>query len=322
MPRVLITYFSQSGTTARVARRIAAGLEVAGHTVQTHNLSRATADHSPPPRLADVDLLGVGSPAHYYRLATPVSDFLANAARECPAIPAFGFLLYGAYSGWAGGILGRTLAARSGGCLGLFSCRGADRYLGYLRRGFLFSAGHPTAGELAAAQTFGEAIGHRARAGGDLRPARPTGPSTADRMDDPTGYAADEIADEIAHEIAERPLDWVYRMERALSAPFVSRHVYSRLFRVDAGRCTSCGACVRRCPRGNVTLSSRGLPTWGRDCLFCLYCQMICTEEAISSPVSWPPFEVLTSHNVKEAAADPGLDHALVDHSRGRTRIR
>ncbi|MHB0981201.1 MAG: 4Fe-4S binding protein [Thermoleophilia bacterium] len=97
--------------------------------------------------------------------------------------------------------------------------------------------------------------------------------------------------------------------------------MYSRLFRVDAGRCTSCGACVRRCPSGNVTLSFSGVPTWGRACLFCLYCQMVCTEEAISSPVTWLPFDALVAYNVRKAAADPSLDRARVVHEGGRTRI-
>lgn len=318
MSRVLIAYFSQGGTTARAARRIAAGLEATGHVVRLHNLSRATADHrasdrADPPRLEDYDLLGVGSPAHYYRLAAPVSDFLAASAAVCPGILTFGFLLYGSYSGWAGEILGRTLAARPGDCLGLFSCRGADRYLGYLRRGFLFSAGHPSAAELSAAEAFGAAIGYRARARLD--------PSSAGPPDQATSAPTSDPRNEMSAEIAEKRLSWVYRLERRLSTPLLSRHAYSRFFRVDADRCTSCGACARRCPTGNVTLSARGLPTWGRDCLFCLYCQMVCTEEAISSPLTWPPFEAFTSHNVREAAADPGLDRARVVHEGGRTRI-
>jgi len=290
MPRALIVYFSQGGTTARVARRIAAGLEESGHEVHLHNLSREAARLSETPNAREYDLLGVGSPTHYYRLPPPVADFLAGPACSADRIPTFGFLLYGTYSGWAGRALVRALGGEEESTLGFFSCRGADRYVGYLRKGHLFSPGHPTARELAAAETFGRAVGRGASA--------------------PAGT-----------QIVEEQLGWVYRLERHLTAPWLSRHVYSRLLRVNADRCTSCGACVRRCPTGNVTISPSGTPTWGRDCLFCLYCQLVCTEEAISSPVTWPPFDVLLSHNVRHAAADPDLDHVRVVHTSGRTHL-
>ncbi len=290
MRRALIAYFSQGGTTARVARRIAAGLEGSGHEVHLHNLSREAARRSETPDPREYDLLGVGSPTHYYRLPTPVTDFLAGPAHSARTVPTFGFLLYGTYSGWAGKTLVRALGGEERRSLGYFSCRGADRYVGYLRKGFLFSPGHPTAQELAAAEAFGRVVGRGASA-------------------------------RAGTQIVEERLSWVYRLERHLAAPWLSRHAYSRLLHVDAGRCTSCGACVRRCPTGNVTLSPAGTPTWGRDCLFCLYCQMVCTEEAISSPVTWPPFDVLLSHNVRHAAADQTLDHVRVTHKSGRTHL-
>ncbi|MHB0980345.1 MAG: flavodoxin family protein, partial [Thermoleophilia bacterium] len=184
MPRALVVYFSQGGTTARVARHVATGLEESGFSVHLHNLSQEAARRAAPPDPADYDLLGAGSPTHYYRLPSPVCDFLAahaqaRARADVPlraGIPTFGFLLCGTYSGWAGRSLSEGLDAQGGACIGLYSCRGADRYVAYLRKGYLFSAGHPTALELAEAHAFGLSVGLRAQEG-DTRgdPSKPAG---------------------------------------------------------------------------------------------------------------------------------------------------
>jgi len=115
--------------------------------------------------------------------------------------------------------------------LAAFSSRGTDRYVAYMRKGFLFSAGHPDETELAAAVAFGEDIGGR----------------------------------------------WLERdPEAMLTAPLL--------------------------PVGNISLGSDRRPNWGRECTLCLYCEMICPEEAIATPVGWPPFDAFIAHNVRAAA--------------------
>lgn len=303
MARALIVFLSLGGTTSRVARHISEGLRQVGIDADLLNLARPaarpapsrTAIHELQPAagplddmdIADYDLLGVGSPVHYYGASQPVMRFLRSLPR-LDGRDAFTFTLYGTYPGRTARELRIGLQERGATHLGAFSCHGAEHYVAYLRKGYQFSAGHPNQAELAAAKAFGEQVAR----GSSIVPLS-----------------------------AEDDVGWVYRFERLLAAPALTRQVYSRLFRVDRRRCTGCGACARRCPVGNITLDPDRRPHWGRECILCLYCEMICPEEAITSPIGLPPFDTFVTHNVRVAAADTDLDYARVAHERGRTRL-
>ncbi|UCG83996.1 MAG: flavodoxin family protein, partial [Dehalococcoidia bacterium] len=138
MPRCLIVYFSQSGTTARVAESIAAGLHSSDYEVDLFNING-----SPPPDFGGYDLLGIGSPVYYYRPPFNVSDYL----RSMPVIrglPVFVFMMYGTYRFDTGNRIRRALAGKGAREVGYFHAHGADLYPGYLKEGYLFSPGHPT----------------------------------------------------------------------------------------------------------------------------------------------------------------------------------
>jgi flavodoxin/ferredoxin len=284
MPRALLVHFSQGGTTARVAAAVGAGLAAAGWAVDRHNLR-----DGPPPGPAGYDLLGVGTPTHYFRPPFVVTDYL-DRLPDLNGLPVLTFVLYGTYRGDAGNRVRRALARKGGREAGYFHCRGADYYLPYLKQGYLFSPDHPTPAELAAAEAFGREVAGRVAAGEFPRvPADPRPPLA-------------------------------YRLERAVCGRPLVRHVYSRLFRVDPDRCTGCGHCVGQCPVGNLTQDAQELPVWGRECLFCLACEMACPQDAITSPMSWALAGPAVRHNVRAAARDPDLDHVRVEHRKGRTR--
>lgn len=284
MPKGLIVYFSQGGTTGRVAESIAAGLRVAEYQVDLYNIKSG---HLPD--LSDYDLIGVGSPVYYYRLPFNVLDYV-NSLPDLDGIPAFVFLLYGTYRGDAGNAIRRALTRKGAQEIGYFHCRGADYALVYLREGYLFSPDHPTEGELAQAETFGRELAARVAGKQYVRPED------------------------------DRPPSPVYRLERFLTNRWLARQMYSRLFSVDASSCTACALCVEQCPVGNITEGEGGRPVWGRSCLLCLTCELRCPTEAITSPVSWSLFRPFMIYNVRQAAQDPSVDHVRVIHSHGRTR--
>jgi len=284
MPRCLIVYFSQGGTTARTAERIAAGLRTAGYQVDLCNMKDGQ-----PPAPDRYDLLGIGTPVYYYRPPFNVMDYV-NRLPDLDGLPAFIFLLHGTYRGAAGNVVRRALARKGAREVGYFHCLGADYALIYLKVGYLFSPDHPTAEELAQAEAFGRQVAERVAGKRYVRP-----------KDDP-------------------PPSIIYRLERFLTNRWLANHVYVRLFRVDAKACTACGICAKRCPTGNVTQDEDGRPIWGRNCLLCLTCELRCPEDAITSPADWPLFRPVTIYNVRRAARDPALDHVRVIHRRGRTR--
>lgn len=284
MPKALIVYFSQGGTTARVAESIAIGLRNSDYQVELYNLKDAQ-----PPDPEAYDLLGVGSPTYYFRLPFNVTDYVSNLP-DLAGLPVFTFVLYGTYRFDTGETLQRILVRRGAGGVSRFHCRGSEAFLGYCKEGFLFSPGHPTAEELIQAESFGLAV------------------------------AANPFGQTYTKSLEDRPPSAVYRLERLLLCRWLARHLYSRQFTVRASKCTTCGICERECPTGNITIGKKNLPVWGRNCLMCLYCQLKCPEEAITSPVNWPLFRPFMLYNLRRASRDPMIDFAHVTHSQGHTR--
>ena len=152
MPRILILYFSLSGSTARVAEAMAFGLRAKACRVDLCNLKDER-----PPRLDGYDLLGIGSPAYYFRPPFNVMDYLNNLP-DFEGLPSFVFTLHGTYPGDAGNAIRKALEKKGSNVLGYFPCHGADLFVGYLKAGILFSPDHPNREELLQAEEFGRKI--------------------------------------------------------------------------------------------------------------------------------------------------------------------
>jgi flavodoxin/ferredoxin len=284
MPRCLIAFFSQGGSTARVAEHIGEGLKRAAFQVDFINIKDQPA---PDPRA--YDLLGAGSPAYYFRLPFNTTSFL----KQLPALnhlPAFAFLTHGTYPGDAGNELRHRLARKGTREIGYFRCYGADFFLGYLKREILFSPDHPTQEELGRAEGFGSLVAGYFDGCAYLAPAADPAPVP------------------------------IYRLERFLTNRWFATQFYSRLFRVSAKKCHACGLCHKSCPTRNLEPDQQGRPKWGRNCLLCLSCEMNCPNEAILSPVSWQMFQPFLRYNVKKGLQDPQLERILATHCKGKIR--
>jgi len=284
MAKSLIVYFTQGGTTGQVAEAIAAGLRGKEHRVDLHNMN-----HGDPPKLEGYSLLGIGLPVYIFRPPFKVMEYLQSLP-ELKGLPVFVFLLHGTHPGETGNIVRDALTHKGGHEVGYFKARGADYFLGYLQRGYLFSPDNPTASELDSAQAFGRNI--------------------ADLM-----MGKKHIKQEY-----DNPPSFVHRLERFLTNKWLVKCFYSWLFFVKSKKCTSCGICRKVCPVKNITENKKGHPVWGRNCLLCLYCEMKCPTKAILSPVSWPLFSPFVAYNVWKARNDSSIVHARVIHEKGRTK--
>ncbi|MFI5295798.1 MAG: EFR1 family ferrodoxin [Thermodesulfovibrionales bacterium] len=283
MKKALIVYFSQGKTNMRVADAISAGLREAGHQIDQWNLK----DGQPPdPR--KYDLFGIGSPTYYFRPPFNVTDYV-NSLPELAGLPAFVFVLGGTHWGNTGNKIRRALTLKGAREVGYFHCLSASYFLGYMKVGYLFSADHPTADDLARAEAFGREIAGRLAGKQYVRPEK-----------DPAAAM-------------------LYRIERFVLNRFLVKQIYSRSFRVNARCSNDCDLCEKQCPVKNISRDKHGRLVWGRDCLLCLSCEKNCPEDAITSLLTGPLFRPVMLLNTYLGSRDPSFDYARVVHRKGQT---
>jgi flavodoxin/ferredoxin len=284
MHRALILYFSITGTTRKIADAIASGLHRSGWQSDLRQITDDTELD-----LQGYDMLGVGYPTHWFRPPVPVRRLLQRLP-QLDGMPAFVFVSFGVEPGDAGNEVRRLLSRKGAWEVGYNRRHGADYHIAYLREGYFFSPHAPSEEDLAWAKRFGETVGARAVAG-------------SARYEPP------------AEDPAPVP---VYRVERLLASPPLTKAVFSRLFAVDPQKCTACGLCMTQCPEENIASDASGKPRWGRECLLCTTCERICPEDGISSPVDWRIMRPLVRYNIRRAIRDPAVDYTRVRHQRGR----
>jgi flavodoxin/ferredoxin len=282
MAKALIARFSQTGTTDRVAERIAAGLRSAGWEADLWEIAQ-----DGTPDLAGYELLGIGTPTYFFRPPFVTTDFVRSLP-DLSGVASFVFVLYGTLPGDCGNWLREELRAKGARDLGYLSATGADRWVGYVKRGYLFSPDGPTEAELAAAEGFGRTLAGRYRAQApDVEPF-------------------------------DRPTPFMYRLERFLVNRTQAKLMYSKTFRAD-GNCNACGQCIALCPVNNITTKADGRPKWHSDCLLCATCELGCPHDAVHAAFDWPIFAPFMSYNIRHAL-QRATPYVRVEHSRGKTR--
>jgi flavodoxin len=120
MKKALIAYFTQGGTTAKIAKEISKGIFEKGFVVDFHKIS----DHLAPD-VKEYDLVGFGSPVCIFRPPYNVMEYVEGLP-NLEGLPFFVFMLHGTHPGTAGNIMRKALR-RKGGCeVGYSRFKGAD----------------------------------------------------------------------------------------------------------------------------------------------------------------------------------------------------
>jgi len=277
----LIIYFSKGGTTATIAGAIAEGLKEKGCNVELCDIKDAR-----PESVSKYDIIGLGSPVYYYQLPYNVTEFL----KLLPALNEksfFTFLLHATYNFDTVEQINKEMQSRNARSLGNFHCFGEGYFIGYLKRGVQFSPDHPDKEELDEATDFGKKV-----------------------MDQ-----YNNKVDRLAEKQTKPP--FIYSIERFLLNPWLAKNVYYRMFKLARNKCTSCGICMDECPVGNISEDKNARPVWSNNCILCLYCELKCPENAISSPVNLATFSPFINYNLREAVKDPGIEHIPVEFNNG-----
>jgi len=87
---------------------------------------------------------------------------------------------------------------------------------------------------------------------------------------------------------------------------------------VKKDKCNSCEVCIKKCPIGNISMSKKDFPKWGRNCISCWYCEMACPMDAITSWIDWPIIDLFTRYNVAKTLSDPTINNVKVSLSKGK----
>jgi len=284
MKKVLIAYFSQGGTTRSVGGQILKGLNDERIPADLYDIN-----DGPLTDINSYDTIGIGSPAYIFRPPFKVIEFVKSLP-NLDGLSCFTFILYGTRPGTTGNVLRNLLTMKGAREIGYAKFKGADYFLGYLHRGHLFSPDNPNDDEMKTAYSFGREIAANFSDNNYIKPDMDSGPGI------------------------------VYTTENLITKKILIKYVYTYFFKADTEKCNSCEICIKICPNNNIHFDTNGIPHWGRDCLFCLYCEMKCPKDAIKSPVDWLIMAPFMSYNVYQAAKDPMIEQVTVVHSKGRTK--
>lgn len=154
MPRCLMVYYSQSGTTGKVAEHISKGLKAAGYDVDLCNLDKEKA-----PDTSQYDLLGIGSPVYFFNPVSNIRRYI-NSLPQLNGIPAFVFGAYGTDYGKTPDKLAQLLASKGAKNAGWCYCRNANFIMGYIKAGEVLGLDHIKPEELNKAEAFGLTVGN------------------------------------------------------------------------------------------------------------------------------------------------------------------
>jgi flavodoxin/ferredoxin len=243
--KCLITYFSQTGNTAQVARAIAGGLAgSAGVTTDIRPISEVAAGD-----WLAYDLLALGMPVFYYHEPVNVRDWIrALAVRPSPG-PVLTFNTNGGNPCNTFGRVQKFLRPKGGRVIGSFECCGYDTYPIYMKSFRQWT--RPDAEDLAGATAFGRRMAPKAAA----------------------MIAGETVPEDTYKFVGGKTfrLSWICRKP-------VLEHFFPKL-KLAPDLCIRCGACAKHCPTDNISLDPQ--PQFARKCIHCYMCERVCPRNAI-----------------------------------------
>jgi flavodoxin/ferredoxin len=243
--KAVIAYGTGRGTTAQIAEAIAEGMKEAGVDATAISVEYAA---MVPARVAATEILGIGSPVHFYREARYLTNFLSTLPR-LEGKRAFVFCTCGMDR--VGETLNRlhgTLVEYGASVVGAESFRSAMSYYPLRKRGLGNGDDLPDTSVLESARKFG---GHMAR-------ARELNPMEAPQVSILTALKA------------------------RLLGSMRFRGLFFPGIRLDITKCTGYGQCMSRClSSGLVRNDGETIPYVTDQCVQCLECVSWCPRGAI-----------------------------------------
>jgi len=194
--------------------------------------------------LADYDLVGLGSPVHYYDAMRNVGQFIESLP-ELKDRHSFVFCTHRSVMGVTLKTMSERLQKKGAVVMGHFDMY-ADGRAAFAPHPTL-TTGHPDAIDLETARAFGKEIVERSQ-----------GIARGDKSLIPTPDPVHE--------------EWVHDAQSL--TPELLRRIMPRL-EVDQARCIQCLECQNNCPVNGIDIETDP-PHLQDPCIFCCYCVAIC----------------------------------------------
>lgn len=239
----VVVYGTGTGTTGRVADAIAEGIELAGPEVASLKF-----EFVPPSRLAKAELIGLGTPVHFYREAAYITRYVSELP-DLSGKRVFVFCTCGMdRPGETLARLHAALVGRGATVVGAESFRSAMSYFPHKLRGLGNPQTLPDESVLDGAREFGRRMARSA----DAPPIEAPSVSTVTRL-----------------------------KARLVGNPRF-RHMVFPGPRLDLPKCTGYGSCLSRCQVNGLDRGEDEIAPYFTDsCVRCLECIAWCPRAAI-----------------------------------------
>ena len=261
--KVLIIFFSQSGGTEKLARRIHEGIKKSGNSSNLIKIKNVDIT-----KLDDYDLIGLGCPTFFYREPVNIQRFIKNL----PQMKGKQFFIFASH----GSCLGNTFYYINEGLkeqgyqvIGAFDSY-SDSSLQFYPTP-MHTQGHPDAQELQEAEEFGEKI----------------------------CLISDKVLKGETNLIPQFELvtdTWWYR-DSKMATIDVLRHISPKLI-INEENCTKCLTCQEECPGDAIDISVDPPEIQKEGCIFCWACEKICPEGAIEA--DWTDMQTTFKGNLRK----------------------
>ncbi len=249
-----IFYFSQQGSTKKIAENIAEGLTQRSHTCDLVQFTKLATDLELIRRFnfTKYSFFGFGTPVYYFYPPHHLFEILESFP-YLNHTKGFLFCTSGGNPGATLFKLKQVLDKK-----GIVIIDGSDKWIGldqhrcyshFEQSALPRSIGHPTDNELVKARDWGRLLLAKA--------LDPTSPEKTDFWSKDNTWAKD---------------GW-----KGSSNPFMEK--WFSEFHLNQKKCSCCGTCADRCPVDAIVLDP--YPRWVKDCDRCYLCDLYCPEQAI-----------------------------------------
>lgn len=260
---VLIIFFSQTGGTEIIAKKIKQGILNSGNTCEIIKMKGANSKD-----LSKYDLIGIGAPTFYYREPVNVRNFI-KAIDKIDGKHSFLFCTHGSIIGNTFYYMSEELTKKGYMVIGSFDSY-SDSWLQYYPK-VMHTANHPDDIEIEEAIKFGENIC-------DI--------SNQVQNRESTLIPKFKLIEDI----------WWANDSKAITLESLKR-LYPE-FKVDTDKCTKCLTCQENCPVDAINIEADPPEVQNKGCIYCLYCEKSCPEGAIEA--DWELTKKLTQGNLKK----------------------